>query len=50
MQVRLETGRTHQIRVHLSEMGHPVLADSLYGVKRQKAMVTLPALKKQFQV
>ena len=28
----LETGRTHQIRVHMSHIGHPVLSDSLYGV------------------
>jgi 23S rRNA pseudouridine1911/1915/1917 synthase len=29
--LRLETGRTHQIRVHMSHRGHPVLGDSLYG-------------------
>jgi 23S rRNA pseudouridine1911/1915/1917 synthase len=31
VQVRLETGRTHQIRVHLSAIGYPVYADPLYG-------------------
>ncbi|EPX61533.1 Ribosomal large subunit pseudouridine synthase D [Cystobacter fuscus DSM 2262] len=31
VEVRLETGRTHQIRVQLAEAGHPVLADALYG-------------------
>ncbi len=34
---RLSTGRTHQIRVHLSNMGHPILGDPLYG--RRRAML-----------
>ncbi|HEX7128106.1 MAG TPA: RluA family pseudouridine synthase [Thermodesulfobacteriota bacterium] len=32
--VRLETGRTHQIRVHLSERGHPIVGDRTYGGRR----------------
>ena len=31
---RLETGRTHQIRVHMAHIGHPILGDSVYGHKK----------------
>ena len=34
IQCRLETGRTHQIRVHLAHIGHPLLGDVVYGSKR----------------
>jgi len=34
LKLRLETGRTHQIRVHLSYMGHPVAGDDVYGPKK----------------
>jgi 23S rRNA pseudouridine1911/1915/1917 synthase len=31
VEVKIETGRTHQIRVHMSSLGHPVVGDALYG-------------------
>ncbi|GAA0780421.1 RluA family pseudouridine synthase [Hathewaya limosa] len=36
VQCKLETGRTHQIRVHMASIGHPLVGDPLYGFKKQK--------------
>jgi 23S rRNA pseudouridine1911/1915/1917 synthase len=41
---RLETGRTHQIRVHLRSIGHPVVGDARYGGDRQSLPVARPFL------
>jgi 23S rRNA pseudouridine1911/1915/1917 synthase len=35
LEVKIDTGRTHQIRVHMSSLGHPVVGDVLYGAPRE---------------
>jgi 23S rRNA pseudouridine1911/1915/1917 synthase len=38
LRLRLDTGRTHQIRVHLATIGHPVVNDLRYGQRRDKRL------------
>ena len=42
IECRLETGRTHQIRVHLAHLGHPILGDSTYGTGYRTKAARLP--------
>jgi 23S rRNA pseudouridine1911/1915/1917 synthase len=44
LECRLETGRTHQIRVHLASIGHPVVGDATYGGARHGLTVPRPFL------
>lgn len=37
LEIKIETGRTHQIRVHFSYIGHPIVGDTLYGIDTHTA-------------
>ena len=45
--LELETGRTHQIRVHMARLGHPLTGDFLYGTE-DRALIPRPALHSGF--
>lgn len=45
---RLDTGRTHQIRVHLSHIGHPIVGDKLYGNSSVETRLHLHAVELEF--
>lgn len=47
MQFRIHTGRTHQIRVHMKDMGHPIVCDEIYGDGKP---VLLSSLKSKFKL
>ncbi len=47
LRCRLETGRTHQIRVHLQSLGHPLVGDPVYGKNRRSADAAISGFRRQ---
>ncbi len=47
MEVRIETGRTHQIRVHMASIGHPVVGDALYGAPKELRLAAATHVRKR---
>lgn len=47
LEIRIQTGRTHQIRVHLSSSHHPVVGDSVYGSKKGLSHIKNEIIKKR---
>ncbi len=45
LKLKLKTGRTHQIRVHLSHINHPIFGDAVYGGRKIVYGITLPKMK-----
>ena len=45
LRCRLETGRTHQIRVHLNSIGYPLIGDPVYGITQRKSALPAAALE-----
>ncbi len=48
LEIQPKTGRTHQIRVHFSYIGHPIIGDKVYGNKETKLLARLFKIKRHF--
>jgi len=48
LDVHPKTGRTHQVRVHLSYIGHPIIGDKIYGSSKSKELAEELGMERQF--